>query len=766
MRGKKGQRPMDHGWRKPCLTAFRGLNGFTRIKKIQFVFLILLLWSTGLFAQIIELPDKWLFRTGDDSSYKEISIDDSAWDSIYIPAAWEEEGYEGYDGIAWYRVSFPTAKELLNKELYLLAGTIDDVDHTYLNGKLIGSTGKLPPNEESAWNRQRIYKIPSSLLKENNVLAIRVYDGRSGGGLYGGTVGIFNKEGYIDELDLEAPPKKSFYQLVTSNGLIAAVYNEKRNAIEYVLPHIFQMFDESKRVKPFIRNLELNISEKPLKISYLENTHVIELKYKNFRVSYFAPFSTDQKIFYAAAEGDTSVIDLNYKFEKTYCEVLKEEKLLQHNGKYIKYFLFSFNDSLHNNANRIKSATQNLSSNFVSKEVEYMKSVFKRASKPERLTEDERNLYEQSISILKMAQVSDSEIFDRSKGQVLASLPPGNWNITWVRDGMYAILALSRAGLLNEAKRALMFYLNADAGYYKNYTFRDSLDHGVKSDYLISVCRYFGMGKEESDFNENGPNIELDGFGSFLVVFSDYVNKSNDVSLLKEYHKILEEKVALPLINSIDTNNLIRRESGPWEEHLPGKQFTFTSSTASAGLKAFADICNQHNIYVGQRLLTASKDLLSALKSNIVYDDKMLKGFREAKAPESISFFDGGTFEFFNMGLNDNPELFTTHLNNYKKRIRINEQRGFSRLNNPDWYTIAEWPFINLRIASACLKYNNRAFAKEMIDWTTIQSKLNFNMIAELYDYETCNYGGAIPMVGFGAGAYRIALNDYYSINK
>jgi len=47
--------------------------------------------------------------------------------------------------------------------------------------------------------------------------------------------------------------KKSYYQLTTSNGLIAAVYNEQKDMVEEVYPHIFSYYDSGQAVKPFVQ---------------------------------------------------------------------------------------------------------------------------------------------------------------------------------------------------------------------------------------------------------------------------------------------------------------------------------------------------------------------------------------------------------------------------------------------------------------------------------------------------------------------------------
>ena len=278
------------------------------------LFLVFLLFIFPLHpflqAQVIELNGPWLLNNGDREEYKLSAHDDSGWKRVQVSSDWEKQGFPDYDGIGWYRLHFTADREYFGKELYLLLGKIDDCDETYLNGTLIGRSGKFPPESGSAWNEQRAYRLPKDVLRENNVLAVRVYDQGGPGGIVGGTIGIFDKKGYNQELSLEPPPKKSFYQLVTANGLIAAVYNEKQNRIESVWPHIFQAYDSGQYVSPFITRLKLQTTEKPKQIYYLNNSHIIAVDYSDFQVRYFAPLSTAEKIFYSVLIGKKTKVDL------------------------------------------------------------------------------------------------------------------------------------------------------------------------------------------------------------------------------------------------------------------------------------------------------------------------------------------------------------------------------------------------------------------------------------------------------------------------
>ncbi len=88
-------------------------------------------------------------------------FDDSKWESIHVPSPWEDEGFNGYNGYAFYRKNITISSTYKDRMLYLNMGYIDDVDEVYLNGNKIGSTGSFPPNYNTAYNAERIYYIPA-----------------------------------------------------------------------------------------------------------------------------------------------------------------------------------------------------------------------------------------------------------------------------------------------------------------------------------------------------------------------------------------------------------------------------------------------------------------------------------------------------------------------------------------------------------------------------------------------------------------------------
>lgn len=110
--------------------------------------------------------------------YAASDLDDSEWRKIEVPGVWEEKGYPNIDGIGWYRKTVELTAEQADRASKVILAKIDDTDKTYINGRLIGKTGM--------YNEDRIYDIPSGILKEGtNVIAVRVEDTGGGGGIYG-----------------------------------------------------------------------------------------------------------------------------------------------------------------------------------------------------------------------------------------------------------------------------------------------------------------------------------------------------------------------------------------------------------------------------------------------------------------------------------------------------------------------------------------------------------------------------------------------------
>jgi len=169
------------------------------------LFLFSTLYSAGT-QRVVDLRGHWKFNIGDNMHWAETDYDDSGWEKIFVPSAWEDEGFNGYDGYAWYRRTITLTPEQKEKNLYLHLGFIDDVDEVYLNGHFIGFSGAFPPSYFTAYNLERNYRIPSEYLYTDrpNLIAIRVYDHELGGGILRGKIGIYeDTEIIVPDVNLE-----------------------------------------------------------------------------------------------------------------------------------------------------------------------------------------------------------------------------------------------------------------------------------------------------------------------------------------------------------------------------------------------------------------------------------------------------------------------------------------------------------------------------------------------------------------------------------
>lgn len=128
----------------------------------------------------------WRFAKGDDLTWKAPGFDDSKWQEVRLPAAWEEHSqYKDDKSYGWYRRKFEVPAGMKGKAFLLAVGWIKDADQTFVNGVMVGSTGAFPPEFRRADTEDRYYQIPPELVTGDgsDMVAVRVYrhDGYGGG---------------------------------------------------------------------------------------------------------------------------------------------------------------------------------------------------------------------------------------------------------------------------------------------------------------------------------------------------------------------------------------------------------------------------------------------------------------------------------------------------------------------------------------------------------------------------------------------------------
>jgi MYXO-CTERM domain-containing protein len=357
----------------------------------------------------------------------------------------------------------------------------------------------------------------------------------------------------------------------------------------------------------------------------------------------------------------------------------------------------------------------------------------------------------QAQVVLRMGQVQEP---GGGQGQILASVAPGQWNISWVRDMAYATLGLIRSGHYAEAKAAIAFQMGAQVGSYQQY---------VGMPYQISVVRYYGDGTEWSDSNSDGPNIEFDGFGLFLWELDEYVRASGDTASLATWWPVVKSKVADVLVSLQESTGLIAPDSSIWEVHWDGQQkhFAYTTIAAANGLCATSRLEQTAGDAADvTTYATAGQKARDALLPNLRAPDGTLVQSVEQLAVGS-GFLDAAVIEALDFGLVD-PTRHTAIATLVSMETGLVPQsgHGFMRSDAGDAYSSNEWVFVDLRAARAIELYGDAAYSANLFAWNVAQASDNFGELSELHDPVTADYAGQSPMVGFGAGAYLLRLVD------
>lgn len=124
----------------------------------------------------------WLSKVKADARYAATDYNDDNWRSMQVPNnnGWESLGpdLDGLDGAVWLRTFFEVPEAWVGKNIYIDLGRVRDMDLTYVNDQLIGSTDGL--------NENRHYLVPAAVLKKGrNVMAVQALNFFDKGGFTG-----------------------------------------------------------------------------------------------------------------------------------------------------------------------------------------------------------------------------------------------------------------------------------------------------------------------------------------------------------------------------------------------------------------------------------------------------------------------------------------------------------------------------------------------------------------------------------------------------
>ena len=127
----------------------------------------------------------WRFTTdplqnGHQKGFYKANFDDSKWKKIKM-GVWENQGYPGYDGVAWYRIRFTMPPKPDCNAVEISFSGVDESAWVWLNGIYLGAHDKGP----EGWQEPFALDCRKEIRwGKENILTVRVYDAAFAGGIY------------------------------------------------------------------------------------------------------------------------------------------------------------------------------------------------------------------------------------------------------------------------------------------------------------------------------------------------------------------------------------------------------------------------------------------------------------------------------------------------------------------------------------------------------------------------------------------------------
>ena len=395
--------------------------------------------------------------------------------------------------------------------------------------------------------------------------------------------------------------------------------------------------------------------------------------------------------------------------------------------------------------------------------------------------EHERHLWRQSETMLRIAQSREPNRADRRGNGLIVAALPDVFSTPWVRDMAWATAALIRMGHRAEARAALVAYFNARP----TGKMRAEVNG---ADYQISVVRYWGDGSEEPFFTQEGAtNIEFDNWGEVLWVLGEYLKKYDDPALLKAatyrgpLYETARDFIVKPLMSNTEKYGdglIVAADTSIWEERQKDKKhFAFSTAMAIVGLREFAEVARRAGDEIARREVLANTALLQKGFDAAFIRSGKLRGTLEEGVKNDI---DGALLPIINFGIVRDPRVIRDTVDRMKllKVASGGYRRVRGTYTDPKifeyWYEQQEFLFVDFHFAELHRRLGNMNEADSTLRRIVEKSAADHNIIPEMYVAVPCELfpgkigdpTGAMPMVGYGAGAFVLHLLDRESIGS
>jgi GH15 family glucan-1,4-alpha-glucosidase len=292
--------------------------------------------------------------------------------------------------------------------------------------------------------------------------------------------------------------------------------------------------------------------------------------------------------------------------------------------------------------------------------------------------------------------------------------------------------------------------------------------------------RYFGDGAEEPFFTmEGSTNIEFDDWGEALWVLGEYLRKYDDPALLMaatyrgRLYESARDFIVKPLIANTEKYGdglIVAADTSIWEERQKDKKhFAFSTAMAIVGLREFAEVARRAGDDSTRKEALHHADLLEKGFAAAFIRGGKLHGTLEEGVKNDI---DGALLPIINFGLVRDPDVVRDAVERMEllKVASGGYRRVRSTYTDPAifeyWYERQEFLFVDLSLAELYRHIGRTGEADAMLKRIVDKSASDHNIIPEMYVALPCklfpgNIGdptGALPMVGYGAGAYILHM--------
>jgi hypothetical protein len=389
-------------------------------------------------------------------------------------------------------------------------------------------------------------------------------------------------------------------------------------------------------------------------------------------------------------------------------------------------------------------------------------------------SEAERHLWRQSEVMLRIAQSREPNRKGRyGNGLIVAAFPDGVFFTPWVRDMAWATVALARMGHRDETRAAVLAYFNArPTGKMRAET--------AGADYQISVVRYFGDGAEEPFFTQEGStNVEFDDWGEALWVLGEYLKRFHDPDLLRmdtyrgKLYDSARDFIVKPLLANTEAYGggiIVDADTSIWEERQKDKKhFAFSTAAAIFGLREFARVAHSAGDEKTSRDVSEKVALLQRGFDAAFIRDGHLHATLEPGVKNDI---DGALLPIINFGVVTDPKIIrdTVDRMSLLRVVSGGYRRVRGTYTDPAiyeyWYEQEEFLFVDFSLAELYRRLGRTAEADAMLARIVNKAAADHDIIPEMYVAVPCKLfpgkigdpTGALPMVGYGAGAYVLHL--------